>query len=226
MGTRRTLIKIAFVEVVWTGNVHVIETCNLHTHKCSAWRPRTEGGGEERRGAIYGDGAVLHCGVLPVVSMVHASRSSRLASEVLQQLDLAQCALGQDLLAEDVGDLFDGHALARLVVGSRTVHMHQHPVCSLPLLGVLPDNAIGALSQLLCHIVALVDYEFLVEDLEHLAVREIRHGWRRGGVAGDDKVRAVVGGREGERGGRGDGWLSSRVRGRKARRQRAAAWVL
>jgi hypothetical protein len=42
------------------------------------------------------------------------------ASEVLQQLDLTQRALGQDLLAEDVGHFLDGHALARLVVGSCT----------------------------------------------------------------------------------------------------------
>jgi hypothetical protein len=41
-------------------------------------------------------------------------------SEVLQQLDLTQRALGEDLLAEDIGDLLDGHALARLVVGCRT----------------------------------------------------------------------------------------------------------
>jgi hypothetical protein len=40
---------------------------------------------------------------------------------VLQQLDFAQGTLGQDLLAEDVGDLFDSHALARLVVGGGTV---------------------------------------------------------------------------------------------------------
>jgi len=39
---------------------------------------------------------------------------------VLQQLDLTQRTLGEDLLAEDIGDLLDGHALARLVVGCRT----------------------------------------------------------------------------------------------------------
>lgn len=44
-----------------------------------------------------------------------------MASEVLQQLDLAQGALGQDLLAEDIGDLLDSDALAALVVDSRTV---------------------------------------------------------------------------------------------------------
>ena len=44
---------------------------------------------------------------------------ARLASEVLQQLDLTQSALGQDFLAENIGDLLDGDALARLVVGGR-----------------------------------------------------------------------------------------------------------
>jgi hypothetical protein len=43
------------------------------------------------------------------------------ASEVLQQLDLAQGALGQNLLAEDIGDLLDGDALARPVVGRGAV---------------------------------------------------------------------------------------------------------
>jgi len=38
------------------------------------------------------------------------------APKVLEQLDLAQGALGQDLLAEDIGDLLDGDALICLVV--------------------------------------------------------------------------------------------------------------
>lgn len=37
----------------------------------------------------------------------------------------------------------------------------------------LPNNAVGALAQLLGHIVALVDNKLLVEDLEDLAVREV-----------------------------------------------------
>jgi hypothetical protein len=41
--------------------------------------------------------------------------------EVLQQLDLAQGSLGQDLFAEDIGDLLDGDTLARLVVGGGAV---------------------------------------------------------------------------------------------------------
>ena len=39
---------------------------------------------------------------------------------MLQELDLAQGALGQDLLAEDIGDLFDGDTLVGLVVDSGT----------------------------------------------------------------------------------------------------------
>lgn len=42
-----------------------------------------------------------------------------LTPEVLQQLDLAQCTLRQDLLAEDICDLLDGYALARLVIRGR-----------------------------------------------------------------------------------------------------------
>lgn len=36
--------------------------------------------------------------------------------EVLEELDLSQGPLGQDLLAEDIGDLLDSHALVGLVV--------------------------------------------------------------------------------------------------------------
>jgi hypothetical protein len=50
-------------------------------------------------------------------SLTHIS----VAAEVLEQLDFAQGALGQDLLAEDIGDLLDGNAFARLVVHSGTV---------------------------------------------------------------------------------------------------------
>jgi hypothetical protein len=38
---------------------------------------------------------------------------------MLKQLDLAESTLGQDLLAEDVGHLLNGDALAGLAVGSR-----------------------------------------------------------------------------------------------------------
>lgn len=38
------------------------------------------------------------------------------ATEVLQQLDLAKSSLGENLLAEDIGDLLDGNAFVGLVV--------------------------------------------------------------------------------------------------------------
>lgn len=44
-----------------------------------------------------------------------------MASEVLKELDLTQGALGQDLLAKDIGDLFDGDTLIALVVDGGAV---------------------------------------------------------------------------------------------------------
>lgn len=44
-----------------------------------------------------------------------------MSPEVLQQFDLSQCALGKNLLAEDIGDLLDGDTLVRLVVHGSTV---------------------------------------------------------------------------------------------------------
>jgi hypothetical protein len=85
---------------------------------------------------------------------------------VLQQLDLAQRALGEDLLAEDIGDLLDGYAFAGLVVGGRTGGtLSASYLRAATCRRVLPDNAVRALAQLLGHVVALVDDELLVEDL-------------------------------------------------------------
>jgi hypothetical protein len=47
------------------------------------------------------------------------------APEVLEQLDLAQGALGQNLLAEDIGDLLDGDTLVGLVVDRRALGSSQ-----------------------------------------------------------------------------------------------------
>ena len=43
-----------------------------------------------------------------------------MASEVLQELDFAQGALGENLLAEDIGNLLDGDAFVGLVVDGGT----------------------------------------------------------------------------------------------------------
>lgn len=44
-----------------------------------------------------------------------------MSPEVLQKLDLAQCSLGEDLLAEYIGNLLDGYTLVGLVVYRSTV---------------------------------------------------------------------------------------------------------
>jgi hypothetical protein len=49
-----------------------------------------------------------------------------MAAKVSQQLDLAQGALGQDLLAEDIGNLLDSDALVRLVVYGGTASWSCH----------------------------------------------------------------------------------------------------
>ena len=40
--------------------------------------------------------------------------------EVLEQFDLSQSPLGEDLLAEDIGDLLDGNTVTSHIVGSLT----------------------------------------------------------------------------------------------------------
>lgn len=42
-------------------------------------------------------------------------------SKVLEQLYLSQGSFREDLLAEDIGDLLDSHAITSLDVGCRTV---------------------------------------------------------------------------------------------------------
>lgn len=44
-----------------------------------------------------------------------------MSSEVLQELDFAQGALGQDFLAKNIGDLLDGNTLLCLVIDGCTV---------------------------------------------------------------------------------------------------------
>lgn len=39
-----------------------------------------------------------------------------MATKMLQQLDFAQSTLGEDLLAEDICDLFDGNAFGSLTI--------------------------------------------------------------------------------------------------------------
>jgi hypothetical protein len=107
-----------------------------------------------------------------------------MSPEVLQQFDLAQCALGKNLFAEDIGDLLNGDTLVRLVVHGSTVRSRNVSNGSakiktfskdLRISGLVPDNAISALAKLLCDGVALIDDEVLVEHLEHLAALKVSH---------------------------------------------------
>src|SRR5690242_8951379 len=109
------------------------------------------------------------------------------AAEVLEQLDLAQGALGEDLLAEDIGDLLDGDALLGLVVdggavgqtdkkGQRHGNWGRRGSSKSGAESPLPYDAVGALAELLGNGVPLVDDEVLVEDLEDLASLQIAHG--------------------------------------------------
>ena len=44
-----------------------------------------------------------------------------MSSEVLQKLDLPERPFGENLLAKNIGDLFDRHTLAGLIVGCGTI---------------------------------------------------------------------------------------------------------
>lgn len=57
--------------------------------------------------------------------------------------------------------------------------------------GSSPDNAVGALSELLGHIVPLVHDELLVEHLEHLATLQIRHDGEWWGASDADDERLI-----------------------------------
>lgn len=101
-----------------------------------------------------------------------------MSSEVLEELYLAQCSLGQNLLAEHIGNLLDSDTLVGLVVHSGTIAVESRTVSPDPIQRVKecaaaqcssPDNTIGALTQLFGNRIALVDDKVLVEDLEGLA---------------------------------------------------------
>lgn len=101
-----------------------------------------------------------------------------MASEVLEKLDFTQGTLGQDLLAEDIGNLLDGDTLVALVVDSGAVRTHKqlsvdvHPKHKSPAAwhtSYSPHDTVGSLAKLLGDGVALVHNEVLVEDLEDLS---------------------------------------------------------
>lgn len=104
-----------------------------------------------------------------------------MSSEVLEELYLAQCSLGQNLLAEYIGNLLDSDTLIGLVIHSGTIEVESRMISPNPIQRSKnaqqrsasqidsPDNTIGALTQLFGNRIALVNDKVLVEDLEGLA---------------------------------------------------------
>lgn len=106
-----------------------------------------------------------------------------MSSEMLQQLYLSQRTLGQDLLAEDIGDLLDRNPFLSLRIRSRTAisaRQQMDPEKRSRNELSIPDNSISSLAKLLGHRVSLIDNEVLVEHLEHLSSLEVRHDARAG----------------------------------------------
>ena len=81
-----------------------------------------------------------------------------MTAEVLEELDLAQGSLGENLLAENIGDFLDGNAFAGLGIGCGTgregcwsVHLFHHTHTWVPCPAIhnmvdLPDNTVSTLS--------------------------------------------------------------------------------
>ena len=94
-------------------------------------------------------------------------------TEVLQQLDLTQSSLRKDLLAEHIGDLFDGHTFAGCSIRCGASVVSAEPLYNV--FATIPDDAVCALTQLFCDGVSFVNNEILIEDLEGLAPSQVPH---------------------------------------------------
>lgn len=102
-------------------------------------------------------------------------------TEVLQEFNLAQGALGENLFAKDIRHLFNGDPCVCLVVkgGTRREKRGAGKLLQSVMLGrgaidaprvkSLPDDAIGTLAEFLGHGVSLIDDKVLVKRLEDLA---------------------------------------------------------
>lgn len=107
---------------------------------------------------------------------------------MLQEFYLTKSTLRQDLLAEDIGDLFDSNAFIGLDIRGSAVTKTASVVWILGTLGNkdtilglgffrhIPNNAVSTLTQLLGNIILLFDNKLLVEDLECFATRHVCHG--------------------------------------------------
>jgi hypothetical protein len=194
-GEKLTFIEVCLVELVGARDVHVIETGNLG-------RPSQ---------LMFSVVFQTH-GTIDTAGDLVRTRSSwvlrrfgqayvAVSSKVLKELDFTQRAFRKDLLAEYIGDLFDGNALVRFVVHSSALGIivlarNRKPERGREREGRttarqgndardvtwrhnaawhIPHDPVGALAQLLGDSVPLIDNELLVEDLEDLASLEVGH---------------------------------------------------
>lgn len=102
-GQKLTLVEVGLVEIVRSGNVHVVQTGDLSS--IVAHWPKSQ--------SIWSSCSIGDQG--------RGSTHIAMAAEVLEQLDLAQGALGENLLAEDICDFLDGNTLVGLVIDGSTI---------------------------------------------------------------------------------------------------------
>jgi hypothetical protein len=103
-------------------------------------------------------------------------------SEMLQQLDLSQRALCENLLGEDIRNLFDCDTFVGLSIrgGAGEYRCQQRfkteeVRLAQSQMADLPNNTVRTLTKLLGHGVPLINDEVLVEDLKDLPPCEICH---------------------------------------------------
>lgn len=71
-----------------------------------------------------------------------------MAPEMLQQLDLAQSALGQDLFAKDIGDLLDSDALAGRIMNGGAMRQRRESALAQQIASQVHGDSSRAQSQL------------------------------------------------------------------------------
>jgi hypothetical protein len=98
-----------------------------------------------------------------------------MSPEVLQELNLSQCTLSQNLLAEDISDLLDRNTFLGLSIRRGTVEKIESAYALSRACDGVPDNTISTLTKLLCDRVSFINDKVLVKNLKHLSSYEICH---------------------------------------------------
>lgn len=172
MGRRdlRTFVKIAFIEVVGSRNIHVIQACNL---PCCQYRcPELGFASQHMRGYI----AVSYSTSAFISYATPLSGSTDSPLKCCSNLISLSALLARIFLLKTlVTFLIATPSPVELFVAALPDHVSalRTATSQCLLLGYsgvpdIPHDTISALSKLLCNIVPLVDDKFLVECLEDL----------------------------------------------------------